>query len=153
MSRISEKVYGTKRIYNKNFNDDDVILWDVLNIKKQQKVLVRFICSNSKYRQGIRIAIDVGDGSLSTNGVKGKAFDIWMDECPDEFIIDCESDRELLSVYNIFERNEFGINRRCSQMAYSGMILEQNDNIYKYKCNDTGANTNFDKMIFEIELL
>ena len=146
---------GKKRIYNKNFVEveKEIIRWEVLSVSNKQYLKVRFISTNSENRQGIHIAIDVGKGMLITNGVTGKAFDLWVDECPKEFEMECTSDEGYLSVYNIFERNEQGIMRRNSQMAYSGMILEQKGNIYRYYCNDTGKNTDFDKLVFEIELL
>jgi hypothetical protein len=146
---------GKKRIYNKNFTDveEDIILWEVLAINNKQHIKVRFISVNSENRQGIRIAIYAGKGTLITNGVTGKAFDLWVDECPKEFEMECTSDEGYLSIYNIFERNQQGIMRRNSQMAYSGMILENKGNIYRYSCNDTGKNTDFDKLVFEIELL
>lgn len=111
------------------------------------------ILYRSETNKGIRISIDAGKGTLTTNGVSGRAFELWEDECPKEFEIECSSDEGYLSVYNIFERNELGSMKKYSQMDYSGMILEQKGNIYRYRCNDTGRNTNFDKLVFEIELL
>ena len=147
--------FGTKRLYNENFENHEcaIILWEVLPIHNRQRLKVRFINSNSENRQGIRIAIDVGKGNLTINGELGTEFVLWEDTCPKECEVECLSDEGYLSVYNIFERNEQGIMRRNSQMAYSGMILEQKGNIYRYYCNDTGKNTDFDKLVFEIELL
>ena len=153
MSQMLPNWLGKKRTYNRNFIDKEIIKWDVLDISSKQRLKVKFISVNSENRQGIRVAIDAGKGILTLNGVLGQEFYLWEDECPQEFEIECDSDEGFLSVYNVFERNEHGIMRRHSQMDYSGMILERNGNIYRYKCNDTGKNTNFDKLIFEIELL
>ena len=146
---------GKRRTYNSNFGDveKEIIKWEVLSIQKKQLVKVRFISVNSENRQGIRIAIDAGKGTLTINGVSGRAFELWEEDCPKEFEIECSSDEGYLSVYNIFERNEQGLMRKYSQMDFSGMILEQSGNIYRYSCNDTGRNTNSDKLVFEIELL
>ena len=146
---------GKRRTYNSNFGDveKEIIKWEVLSIQKKQLVKVRFISVNSENRQGIRIAIDAGKGTLTINGVSGRAFELWEEDCPKEFEIECSSDEGYMSVYNIFERNEQGLMRKYSQMDFSGMILEQSGNIYRYSCNDTGRNTNFDKLVFEIELL
>lgn len=157
-NKMSQKLpnwLGKKRIYNKNFEDFkcEIIRWEVLSIHNKQRLKVRFISVNSENRQGIRIAIDTGKGTLTTNGVSGRAFELWEDECPKEIEMECNSDEGYLSVYNIFARVENGISQRNSQMAFSGMILEQKGNIYRYRCNDTGRNTNFDKLVFEIELL
>ena len=147
---------GRKRIYNNNFGDVEkkIIRWEVLSINNKQHLKVRFICTNSENRQGIRIAIDAGKGTLITNGVTGRAFDLWEDECPKEFEIECISDEGLISIYNMFEKKDWtGRNNIYSQMDYSGMILEQNGNIYRYKCNNAELQDDFDKLIFEIELL
>lgn len=147
---------GKKRIYNNNFEDYDtkIIRWEVLSIHNTQRLKVRFISVSSENRQGIRIAIDSGDGSLTTNGVTGRNFELWEDECPREFDIECRSDEGYLSVYNIFEELDWtGMRRKCSQMDYSGMILEQFGNTYRYSCNNAELNSEFDKLVFEIELL
>ena len=54
----------------------------------------------------------------------------------------------------MFEKKDWtGRNNIYSQMDYSGMILEQNGNIYRYKCNNAELQDDFDKLVFEIELL
>lgn len=147
---------GKKRIINRNFEDYDgeVIKWEVLSVKSEQRIKVRFVSANSENRQGIRLAIDAGQGELSLNGVSGKAFELWDDECPKEVEIECDSDEGYLSVYNIFEELDWsGSKKRYSQMEYSGMILEQVDNLYRYSCNNAERNSEFDKLVFEIELV
>ena len=147
---------GRKRLYNQNFKNysEDVILWEVLKIKTIQKLRFKFISTNSIHRQGVRIAIDAGDGEITINGTCSKAFDLWEDTCPNEVVITCNSSEGFLSVYNIFEKFEgWGKGRRYSQMAYSGMLLKHHKNTSMYSCNDTGFETQFDKLVFEIELL
>ena len=156
MNKKLPEWFGKKRLYNSNFEDvdKDVIHWEVLPIKSKQRIRVHFISVNSENRQGIRIAIDAGNGTLETNGVVGKAFDLWEDECPKIFEIECTSDEGYLSIYNIFEELDWtGKKQKYSQMEYSGMILEQTDNVYRYCCNNAELNQEFDKLVFEIELL
>lgn len=152
---------GKKRIYNPNFKElqfnRDVIKWEVLPNKNIQGVLLRFISANSRNRQGVRIAIDAGKGSVRIGKEVRKGMDIWFDEFPKEIMLECESEEGFLSIYNIFERAGEGASGRQSQMDYSGMLLEvlleENKNIYRYYCNDTGRKTSFDSLVFEIELL
>lgn len=147
---------GKKRIYNNNFTDidKDIIRWEVLAINNKQHLKVRFIYTNSENRQGIRLAIDSGKGTLTTNGVTGRAFDLWEDECPKEFEVECISDEGLISIYNMFEKKDWtGRNNVYSQMDYSGMILEKYGNIYRYNCNNAKLQDEFDRLIFEVELL
>lgn len=42
---------------------------------------------------------------------------------------------------------------RRSQMDSCGMLVERKENTIVYKCNDAGFQSDFDKLIFEIELL
>ena len=158
-SKMSQKLpewLGKKRIYNKNFVDieKEIIKWDVLSINDKQHIKVRFLSVNSENRQGIRIAIDAGKGMLITNGVTARAFKLWEDECPKEFEIECISDEGFISVYNIFEKIDWtGMKNVYSQMYYSGMILEKKGNVYQYKCNNAQLMDDFDKLVFEIEIL
>ena len=125
-----------------------------MKIQPVQRIKVRFVSADSPNRQGIRIAIDAGEGELITNGVSCKAFDLWEDNSPREFEIECHSEEGYLSIYNIFEKLSWtGKPERYSLMDFSGMILEQNGNVYRYRCNDTGMDTDFNKLVFEIELL
>ena len=145
---------GRKRIYNKNFHDIDqeVVLWDVLDINNSEDILFRFIYTNSQYKQGVRLAIDVGEGYLEINGIQSKGMHLWEDTCLGEVKIHCESSEGKLSVYKIFNlglTNPQGGVR--SQVASCGMLVEQRNNVYVYHCNDAGFQTNFDKLVFEIE--
>jgi len=145
---------GKERIYNKYFEKKgkEVIRWEVLPIHNTKSIKVRFISVNSDNRQGIRLAIDSGEGILVTNGVSGTNFEIWEDECPKEIEIKCISNASYLSVYNIFEEIDWtGKRRKYSQMDYSGMILEKSGHIYRYYCNNGEINSEFDKLVFEID--
>lgn len=144
---------GKQTIYNSNYNDDKVILWDVIKIKNKIRIKFKFISSNSPNRQGVHIGFYYNEGKVMINGNEGKYFDLWQDECPQEFEIEAYSDNGYLSIYNIFEKVDWKGKRRYSQMPFSGMILEIKGNIYKYNCNDSELNTNFDDLIFEIKIL
>ena len=144
---------GRKRIYNTIFEDhENVVHWEVLNIKNQQEFNLKFISTNSKYRQGIRLAIDVGEGYIEINNIRAKELYLWEDTVLQLTNVKCVSEEGLLSVYNVFDLGKERGGRR-SQVDSCGMIVKQSDNIYRYHCNDVGFETNFDKLIFEIELL
>lgn len=93
---------GTRKIYNDNFaeHEKEVLLWDAITLKPKQKLLFRIISTNSKYKQGVRLAIDVGDGYLEVNGIQAKGIQLWEDTCPEEVEIDCNSPKGLLSIYS-----------------------------------------------------
>ncbi len=156
MSQKLPEWLGKKRIINHHFENIDcnVIRWEVLSINPKQRLKVKFIGTRSEYRQGIRIAIDSGKGNLTINGVSGREFILWEDKCPKEFEIECISEEGLISLYNIFEKRDWtGKNSIYSQMDFSGMIIEHIGNVYRYKCNNAELKDDFDKLVFEIELL
>jgi len=139
-------------LYNtEDFNRDDVVLWDVLNVKPEQELHLKFISTNSKHRQGLRIAVDVGEGYLEVNGVRAKGMQLWEYNAPKVVKIKCVTDSGLLSVYNIYERRSDGTVN--SQMYKSGMLIEEQGNKRIYRCNDVGEEGDFDSLVFQIELL
>lgn len=144
---------GRKRIYNTIFeNIDNVVHWEVLNVKSEQEFYLKFISTNSKYRQGIRLAIDAGDGYIEINNIRSKELYLWEDTVPQCVHVKCISEEGVLSIYNVFDLGKERGGRR-SQMDSCGMLVERKENTIVYKCNDVGFQSDFDKLIFEIELL
>lgn len=144
---------GKKRIINENFSDmkEEIVRWEVLKIKKEQTIHLKIISMNSKYMQGIRFAIDVGNGFLEIDYLKSKDIYFVVNENNMEGIIRCYSEEGLLSIYNIYYRTD-DPHSMCSQMDFSGMIIEKTDNNFTFRCNDTGYKTTFDSLVFEITL-
>ena len=143
---------GRERLYNtEDFNRDDVVLWDVLNVKPEQEIYLKFISTNSKHRQGVRIAVDVGEGYLEVNGVRAKGMQLWEYNSPKVVKIKCVTDSGLLSVYNIYERRSDGT--VMSQMYKCGMLIEEQGNKRIYRCSENSDEGNFDRLVFQIELL
>ena len=142
---------GRERLYNtEDFNRDDVVLWDVLNVKPEQEIYLKFISTNSKHRQGVRIAVDVGEGYLEVNGVRAKGMQLWEYNAPKVVKIKCVTDSGLLSVYNIFEDDD---GSAMSQMYKCGMLIEEQGNKRIYRCSEYSDEGDFDRLVFQIELL
>lgn len=148
-----KKILGRERIYNNIFESiADVVHWEVLSIKHEQEFNLEFISTNSKYRQGVRLAIDVGEGYIEINGIKSKELYIWEDTAPKKVNVKCLSEEGLLSIYNVFDLGRDRGGKR-SLTDSCGMIVECKQNVIIYKCNDAGFQSNFDKLIFQIEML
>lgn len=144
---------GRERIYNTLFEDrKNVVQWEVLQIKNEQELNVEFISTNSRYRQGIRLAIDAGEGFVEVNGIKAKEMYLWEDTAPRKVHIKCLSSEGVLSIYNVFD---LGIVRggKRSLTDSCGMLVEYEHNTIIYKCNDAGFQSDFDKLIFQVEML
>lgn len=148
------KLLGTEKIYNKSFEKrgiNSIIRWDILKIKNEQELLLEFISVNSTYRQGVRIAIDVGQGYLEINGVQAKAMQLWQDTSPQKVKIKCSSSEGVISIYNLYDLGK-GRGGVRSQTDSCGMIVKHMDGKVVYSCNDVGFNTEFDKLVFQIVL-
>lgn len=120
---------GTTRIYNNLFDiTEQVIQWEILDIKNEQEISIEFISTNSKYRQGIRLGVDIGEGYIEVNGIKSKGVQLWEDNCPQKIKIKCKSSEGKISVYNIFD---MGVERGGikSQMDSCGMLVEEQENV------------------------
>ena len=140
---------GKNRIYSQDHaGREDVVLWDVLRIENEQWIKVEFISKNSPYLQGVRLAIDVGEGYLDSGGEFAKDMRFWENTAPKKFYVKCVSTEGLLSVYNIWNKR----NMAESQMYGSGMLIEQDGNKTIYRCHDVSMeNVSFDKIVFSIE--
>ena len=140
---------GRTRAYSKDhLGREDVVIWDVLKIDKEQWIKIEFISKNSLYSQGIRLAIDAGEGHLECEGNVSKSMFFWENTAPKEFYVKCFSPEGLLSVYNLWDE---GSGPR-SLMYGSGMIVEHDGTKTTYRCHDvTLENVRFDKVVFSIE--
>jgi len=138
---------GTERIMNDAFEDrNDVIKWDVLKIPNDAQIKITIISKNSDRRQGIRISTDL---EIEINGELAKAFQIWEDTAPKEVLCKCYTTDGNLSVYNIWDKG-----RGAESQAYSsGMLKETVGAKATYYCNDIGFQTNFDKLVFSVEVI
>lgn len=144
---------GAERIYNRQFGiSEKVVHWEVLSIKNKQDVYLEFISTNSKYRQGIRLGVDTGEGYIEVNGIKSKGVQLWEDTCPSKIKIKCVSSTGKLSIYNIFDLG-LGQGGVQSQADSCGMIVEELEDCKIYRCNDVGFKSDFDKLVFKIQLL
>ena len=148
-------IVGREKIYNNLFagvEKDTAIQIDVLNIKKEQELILEFISSNSKYPQGVGLALYEGDGYIEINEQRAKQMAIWKDTAPKKNRIFCFSTEGLVSVYNMYN---IGVGRSGvrKQMSSCGMLVEQKGNKVIYRCNDEGFEPKFDALVFSIEII
>jgi hypothetical protein len=136
---------GEERIYNPAFDEKlGVVLWDVFPIIDSEKLTVTFESKHSDWSQGIWLMSDRG---LEVEGIRNKSFVLWYETAPKHIEVICFTKNGLLSIYNIWDRG-FGEN---SLSHSSGMLVEELTNGRRFRCNDIGFETKFDKLIFRIE--
>lgn len=153
---------GKERSYNINFKEEgiDAVHWEIIPLKKDEGVSLRIISSNySRAIQGLRFAIDNGPGILEYNGELKKEIYIWENEILDKRVeIRMRSDNGLLGFYNTFyeppKPNPAIPYGYRSLMDFSGMLVEQiDDNKYIYRSHGMERSSNFDCLVFEIEII
>ena len=147
MNTIFKTDIGRKRIYNSAFVEKgrkDVVKWDIFNIKNAEQIKIVFESYYSQWRQGVWLCTDT---KIIINEISCKSVELWINTAPKEVACQCFTSDGMLSVYNIWDRN----NGKESQTWSSGMLVEELDNGRRYRCNDIGFDTNFDKIVFRIE--
>lgn len=141
---------GRDRMYSDDFpGRDDVILWDVIEIQPEQGLRLTFVSTRSQHKQGVRLAIDVGEGYIEIDKDQSRGIRVWEHAAPKSILCRCVTSAGLLSVYNVWEMDGDDM----SQGYGSGMLVEQDGNTRTYHCNDYGLDTEFDKLVFTIELI
>lgn len=150
MMILNKQIIGRDILYNDNIESNKkIILWDVINIRNEQDIIIKFISSNSKDKQGIRIAVDVGNGYIEVMNEKSKGIKLWKNLSPEEIHLKCFCEKGLISIYNIWDKGR-GVR---SQTDFAGMLVERNENRIIYRCNNGTLDSKFDELVFEIELL
>jgi hypothetical protein len=137
--------FEAKRILNNAFNlPNDVILWDILPIMDKEIISVYFESKDSIWEQGIWLMTDMG---IEVNDQRASSIVLWYGKTPSKVDICCHTNNGYLNLYNVWDKGN-GMN---SQSHSSGMIIEELANGRRYKCNDIGFETNFNKLVFRVE--
>jgi hypothetical protein len=138
---------GKERIFNKEFAKRGVagvIAWDIFPVINRELIFVVFEHANSSWRQGIWLKTDLG---IETNNELCPSVVLWFDTAPREISCRCLTNDNCLSIYNVWDKGK----GRESQAWSAGMLVEEVPNGRRYKCNDVGFETQFDKLVVRIE--
>lgn len=136
---------GGRRLYNKSFEENaSVVLWDVFPIETGETLILTFESKNSEWLQGVWLMCDEG---IEVDGVFNQSMILWYETAKKQFRIKCYTKKGLLNIYNVWDRGH-GPN---SQSHSSGMVIEEIPKGRRYRCNDIGLQTYFDKLVFKIE--
>lgn len=128
---------------------DNVVLWDVQNIKEGQSIKITFISTNSPHRQGIWLRTNKGIEIPTLENKVNKSINLWEDTAPEEIILKCHTTDGKLSIYNIWDEGD----GKESQAYCSGMLINEKNGVLVYKCNDYGFDTDFNSLVFSLEKL
>jgi hypothetical protein len=129
------------------YNGHELIGIDRVPVGKKFRGYLRILSTNSNWEQGLVLQVK---GKLTQNGKTHPSFRIWAYGYPGPIYFEGTSKDNTLLVWNVWENGSREIDRWTGGAA---MILEIDDNIRRYRCNDGHPDDNFDDIIFEIEIL
>ena len=138
----------TQRIMSKAFLErgrTDVVKWELLPIPRTCRHNLVFENWTKTHKHGVWLRTD---GELIVNGTSSPSMNLWADETRQTVDIDVPTSSGLLHLYNIWD---FG-QRSESQSWSSGMLVEELPDGRRYRCNDIGFETEFDSLVFRIEI-
>jgi hypothetical protein len=122
-----------------------VILIDAISVSTGEGIVLEFEEVNSEWRQGVWLGID---GMMEVAGQKSPTMQIWEHNSPRSIEIKIIEARGPLHIYNIWDRGR-GIS---SQANTSGMIVEEIQNVRRYRCQSISIEPHFRDMTFVIRL-
>ena len=136
-----------ERVLNNAFKErgrENVVKIDVLPVHDGELLKVVFEEQKSPWRQGVFLKTDT---FVVVNKQQCPSVQVWQDSAPENVLIECHTKDGILHLYNVWDRGK----GRESQLWSSGMIVEELPDGRRYRCNDIGFNTNFDKLVFRVE--
>lgn len=135
------------------YEGKNVLLFDKLDVPEKGKMLLKFLESDSEWKQGVRIG-DMSpntDLQLNVAGQKAPGMQLWKDTCPPVVEIDFIAPKKTITVYNIWDT---GNGQSRSQLMGAGMHLEDDDEKQRvYNCNDGHPETTFSHLKFSLEIV
>lgn len=134
------------RLYNHAFQEKgihDVVKWEIFKIENKL-IKITFESCSSPNRQGIFLRSDDG---IEIDGTVYPSVFLWFDTAPKVVICKSNASNGLCEFYNVWGKE----GQRKSQGLSSGMLIEKTEFGFRYRCNDTGFETDFSKLVFTVE--
>ena len=146
--RMSEFALPVERVMNAAFVEKkgrtDVVKIEVFPIHDGELLKLTFESVQSPWRHGVWLK---ADEPLIVNKERCPSVELWQDTAPREVLIECHTRNGWLHLYNIWDKGS----GQASQLWSSGMLVEELPNGRRYRCNDIGFDTTFEKLVFRVE--
>jgi hypothetical protein len=136
-----------EQVINNAFKErgrEGVVMIDVFPVCDGELLKLTFEDVNSPWRQGVWMK---ADDHLIVNGQRCPSVELWQGTAPMEVFVECHTRNGRLHLYNIWDKG----NGSNSQSWTSGMLVEELPNGRRYRCNDIGFDSNFEKLVFRVE--
>lgn len=138
--------FPTEPVISKYFSqqgDPTVIKWEVLSVCDGEILTLSFESVASSSRQGVWMRCD---GGIEIDNQIFPEVTLWSDTAPSQVKFTCHSKDGHLHLYNVFDRGQ----GRQSQLWMSGMKAERRPDFVRYRCNDSGPEVSFDRLVFTV---
>lgn len=130
-------------------NGEPVIMIDLIDVRPGEELVISLESSSSDWRQGLWIATT---GALETNNVTASQMTLWTDTAPNPARLRVVETDGWVRLHNVWDSGR-GISDHESQSATSGMLIEERSaRVWRYRCNDIGWESNFDKLVFSVAI-
>lgn len=128
----------------KTRNVGDVVAIEAFPIQDGERLELTFEGGHAERPQGVWLSTDV---HVVINAMEYPSASVWQDSAPQTVRIQCRTMNGALMLYNIWEREG-----KPESLAWSsGMLVEELERGRRYRCNDIGFETKFDKIVFRLE--
>lgn len=123
---------------------DDVVKIEAFPVQDGEVLRLVIESQNAECRQGVWLTTDQG---IVIDGQQYQTAEIWATDGESAIHFLCNTADGVLHLYNIWERG----GAADSQAWTSGMLVEDIPTGRRYRCNDIGEESNFDRLAFRIE--
>jgi len=140
---------GIRRIYNTAFAErgrSDVIKWEAIPVGDGEVLTLHFESVASPWRQGVWLRTDRG---ITINGQTAPSMVLWQDTASAVVLFTCHCTNGFLSFYNVWYSAKTATEMESPSYS-SGMLAEELPDGLRYRCNDIGFDTQFQKLVFSI---
>lgn len=141
---------GLSRTYNSAFIErgrSDVIKWEAIPVTDGEELTLHFESVDSPWRQGVWLRTDSG---ITINGQRVPSVTLWQDTAPALVPFTCHTANGFLSLYNVWFSGRVSTPQESLSHS-SGMLAEEIPGGRRYRCNDIGFDTQFQKLVFSIQ--
>lgn len=117
----------------------------VVELEKEKQVIVKWVSTHSKLKQGIQIKID--KGILEVNGEKLSNIILWEDTSPNVVQLRCiPKKNSKLKVWNVWEVE----GATQAWVGNAGMDISESGHLVRLRCSDGSGDVNFQNLIVEL---
>ena len=150
--------WGLNRIYSSTYQKErglqNVVKWEVLALPMDCKLRLTCIgLKSDRVRQGVRVAVDCGLGVIKVGDSAAEEQLVWIDDIGYQTDFFVETQMSLVSIFNICWYENHPTRKLWCQGDWMGMVVEDTGQSLIYRCNDCFNSSNFDSLVFSLELL